>query len=121
MPVAQQFRLGGRESFFGLHEDDRFGRQLLLVNLEYRYRLPFSIVFDSYLRGRFDVVTLSSFPEELKFATLRYGIGVELALATPIGPASIGTGESFYFGKNLPENPLQEGPFLFYLMIGYSL
>jgi len=121
MPTAQQFRLGGRESFFGLQEDDRMGRQLLLINIEYRYRLPFDIVFDSYARARFDVVTLSSFPEELKFSTLRYGAGLELALATPIGPANIGVGRSFYFGKDLPENPLQVGPIVFYLQIGYSL
>jgi NTE family protein len=121
MPVAQQFRLGGRETFFGLREDDRFGRQLLLVNIEYRYHFPLRLVFDTYLRGRFDAVTISSVPAELKFSTLRYGAGAELALSTPLGPANLGIGKSFYFGKDLPENPLQEGPFVIYFMIGYQL
>jgi NTE family protein len=121
MPFAQQFRVGGRESFFGLHEDDRYGRQLLLVNLEYRYLLPVRLVFDSYLQTHLDAVALSSVPEEIKFNTLRYGAGVELALETPIGPAIFGIGKGFYFSKDLPENPIQEGPTLFYFMIGYQL
>jgi hypothetical protein len=121
MPFAQQFRVGGRESFFGLHEDDRYGRQLLLVNLEYRYLLPVRLVFDSYLQTHLDALALSSVPEEIKFNTLRYGTGVELALETPIGPAIFGIGKGFYFSKDLPENPIQEGPTLFYFMIGYQL
>jgi NTE family protein len=121
MPFAQQFRVGGQESFFGLHEDDRYGRQLLLVNMEYRYMLPVRLVFDSYLQARLDAATLSSVPEEIKFNTLRYGAGVELALETPIGPAVFGIGKGFYFSKDLPENPIQEGPTLFYFTIGYQL
>ncbi len=121
MPLSQQFRLGGLDSFFGSREDDRRGRQLLLVNMEYRYLLPFRIIFESYLRARYDLGTISAVPEEIKFSTFRHAIGVELALETPVGPAVFGVGESFYFSKNLPQNPVQEGPFLFYFSIGYQL
>ena len=121
MPLSQQFRLGGHDSFFGLRDDDQRGRQLLLLNLEYRYLLPFRLIFESYCRARYDLGTISAVPEEIKFSTLRHGIGVELALATPVGPAMFGVGKSFYFGKDLPQNPLQEGPFLFYFSIGYQL
>ena len=121
MPFAQQFRLGGRESFFGVREDDRRGRELLLLNAEYRYFLPFRILFGSYLSVRYDLGTISAVPEELKFSTLRHGIGIELALDSPVGQAAFAVGKSFYFGKNLPANPVQQGPFLFYFMIGYQL
>jgi len=106
---------------FGTREDDRRGRQLFLLNFEYRYHLPIRILFDSYFRVRFDMGSISVIPEELKFATLRYGFGGELALDTPVGPATFGIGKGFYFGKDLPENPIQQGPFLFYFMAGYQL
>jgi NTE family protein len=121
MPAAQQFRLGGRESFFGLREDDRRGRQLLLFNVEYRYFLPFRVLFDAYLRVRYDLGTISAVPEEIKFSTLRHGLGAELALDTPLGQAAIGVGKSFYFSSTLPDGRIQYGPFVFTFMIGYQL
>jgi NTE family protein len=121
MPLSQQYRLGGMDSFFGLREDDQRGRQLLLVNLEFRYFLPVRFVFDTYFRVRYDLGTISAEPEQIKFSLLRHGIGAELAWRTPLGPARFGAGTSFYFSKDLPENPIQQGPLLFYFMIGYQL
>jgi NTE family protein len=121
MPLGEQFRLGGRESMYGTREADRRGRQVFLLNFEYRYHLPVRLLFDSYFCLRFDMGSISIIPEELKFETLRYGLGTELALDTPVGPAALAIGKSFYFGRNLPNNPIQQGPFLFYFMIGYQL
>jgi NTE family protein len=120
-PLAQQFRLGGRESLYGLREDDRRGRQLLLLNMEVRFLLPVRILFDTYIRARYDLGTSSAVPEEIKYSSFLHGVGLELALDTPIGPAVFGTGKCFYFSSSLPGNPIQQGPFLFYLMIGYQL
>jgi NTE family protein len=55
MPLAEQFRMGGRESFYGLREDDRRGRQLVLVNLEARYLLPVRWVFECNSRAQISV------------------------------------------------------------------
>jgi NTE family protein len=121
MPLGEQFRLGGRDMLFGTREDERRGRQLLLLNLEFRYRLPFRILFDSYLRFRYDLGTISKVPEEIKLNTLRHGIGLELAIDTPIGPAYASAGQAFFFNKNLPDSPLQRGPLLLYFQIGYEL
>ena len=121
MPLAQQFRMGGRESFFGLREDDRRGRQIVLVNAELRYFLPVRLLFDTYVRARYDLGTISAAPEEIKFSSLLHGVGLELAFTTPIGPAVIGAGKSFYFNVALPDTPVQQGPFLVYFMVGYQL
>ena len=121
MPLSQEFRLGGRSSFFGLREDDQRGRQLLLLNFELRYFLPIKLLFDTYLRARYDLGTISASPEEIKLNILRHGIGAEIAFRTPVGPAIFGAGKSFYFSKNLPANPIQQGPLLLYFMIGYEL
>lgn len=121
MPFGQQFRFGGRESFFGLREDDRRGRQLLLANIEYAYLLPRKLLFDTYLRVRYDLGFISAIPEEIKWKATRHGVGAELAFDTPFGPAMLGLGQSFQFGRELPDNPLQLGDLHFYFMIGYGL
>jgi NTE family protein len=121
MPLAQQFRLGGRDSFFGLREEDRRGRQLILMNIEVRYRLPVRLLFDTYLRARYDLGTISAVPEEIKFSSLLHGVGIELALKTPVGPAVFGVGKAFYFTADLPDQPVQQGPFMAYVMLGYQL
>ncbi len=121
LPLSQEFRLGGMDDFFGVREDDRRGRQLLLFNLEYRYFLPFKLLFDTYVRVRYDLGQISELPEEIKFTSFRHGIGAELALRTPIGPAVVGAGKSFYLGRDLPQNPIQQGPLVWYFMMGYQL
>jgi NTE family protein len=121
MPLSQQFRLGGLDNFFGVREDDRRGRQLILFNLEYRYFLPIRLLFDTYFSVRYDLGQISTLPEEIKFSALRHGIGAELAWRTPVGPAIIGAGKSFYLGKDLPQNPIQQGPLIWYFLIGYQL
>jgi NTE family protein len=120
MPFSQEFRLGGRDAFFGTREDDRRGRQLLLVNMEYRLHLPFRLLFDTYLGVRYDLGSIAAVPEEIKFSALRHGVGMQLSMDTPIGPAVFALGKSFFFSKDLPANPVQEGPFLFTFMIGYQ-
>jgi outer membrane protein assembly factor BamA len=120
LPLSQQFRFGGREMMFGTREDDQRGRQLILMNIEYRYALPVKILFDSYLRVRYDMGSISALPEEIKFSSLHHGVGMELALQTPVGPAAFGAGKSFYF-DNLSNGALQQGPLVWYFQIGYQL
>lgn len=121
LPLAEQFSLGGINSFFGLRENDTRGRQLFLINTEYRFWLPFKIVFESYVKLRYDLGMISSVPEEIQWSKLHHGIGAELALATPIGPASFGIGKSFFVRKDLRNEPLSVGPILLYFSIGYGM
>ena len=121
LPLTEQFTLGGRTSFYGLREDDSYGRQLMLMNMEYRYALPFKLIFDSYLKLRCDLGSISLQPQELKLASFRYAYGGELALDTPLGEASVGAGQSFYPRRDLPGNPIGFGPLLVYFSIGTSL
>ena len=121
MPFGEQFRLGGRESMLGTREDDRRGRQLLLLNFEYRWKTPVKILFDTYLRVRYDLGTISEIPEQIKLSAFRHGIGAEIALDTPVGPGIVGLGKSFFFLNASNDHPIQQGPVLFYFMIGYQL
>ncbi|MBZ0201034.1 MAG: BamA/TamA family outer membrane protein, partial [Ignavibacteriaceae bacterium] len=87
LPLSEQYSLGGQESFFGLHEDEYRGRQIFLVSLEYRYKLPVQIFFNTYILFRYDLGTIWNEQEQIRFKDLRHGVGGTLSFDTPIGPA----------------------------------
>ncbi len=121
LPLAEQFSLGGLNSFFGLQNDDSRGRQLFLGSFEYRITLPFRILFNTYLSARYDLGTISTLPEELKLNKFRHGIGLQLGLETPIGAAIFAAGKSFFFRSDVNDSPVSAGPLMFYFTIGPNL
>ena len=120
LPLSQNFSLGGQNSFFGLREFEYRGRQIFLASIEYRYLLPFSLFFDTYAKLRYDLGSIWSEKEQIRFKDLRHGIGASLALDTPIGPAEFSVGQSFYFKNTLSKNTIVTGTPYFYFSIGYN-
>ena len=84
LPISEEFSLGGQQNFFGFREDDSRGRQLLVASLEYQYKLPFSIFFDTYFKARYDIGAVWAKPEEMHFGDFKHGVGVTLGLDTPV-------------------------------------
>jgi NTE family protein len=121
LPLSEEYSLGGQNSFFGMHQDEYFGRQIFLTSLEYRYKLPFQIFFDTYFKLRYDLGSIWAVQNQIRFKDLRHGIGGTISFDTPIGPAEFSVGRSFQFIKNLPGNPVSWGDTLFYFSIGYYL
>ncbi len=119
LPLSQHYSLGGQYSFFGMREDEFRGRQLFLTSLEYRYKLPVNIFFDTYFVLRYDLGSIWNVQDAIRFKDLRHGIGTSISLDTPIGPADFAVGRSFLFKKNLPGNPISWGEVIFYFSIGY--
>lgn len=119
LPLSEQYALGGQELFFGMHENEFRGRQIFLTSLMYRYKLPFVIFFDTYLKIRYDLGRAWPEQDQIKFKDLRHGIGGSIAFDTPIGPAEFAVGRSFLLRKDIPENPVSWGDVLFYFSIGY--
>jgi len=121
LPLSEQFSLGGQNMFYGLREDEFRGRQIFNVSFEYRVLLPIKIFFDTYLKVRYDLGSAWAQREDIRFKDLRHGIGAELALDTPIGPAQFALGKSFLWRRNLPNNPISWGPTIVYFMIGFNI
>jgi NTE family protein len=119
LPFNEQYSLGGQNSFFGMRENELRGRQLFLASMEYRYKFPFDIFFNTYFKFRYDLGSVWAYQDEIRFKDLRHGIGTSLSFDTPIGPADFAVGKSFLFKKSLPGNPLSWGDLLFYFSIGY--
>jgi NTE family protein len=119
LPIAEQYSLGGQESFFGMHDFEYRGRQVFVASLLYRYKFPIKIFFDTYLKLRYDLGSAWAEQEQIRFKDLKHGIGAALSFDTPIGPAEFAVGRSFLFRKDLPENPISWGDVLLYFSIGY--
>lgn len=120
LPLSEQFSLGGFESFLGRREDDERGRQLFVVNMEYRFKLPFKILFETYFKARYDVGMISKEVREIALQNFQHGAGLELALDTPIGSASVAVGKSFVFIKSFPKTKVLFAPTLAYFSVGHK-
>lgn len=119
MPRPEHFGLGGMDSFFGMNEEEMRGRQLFKTSLEYRYKSPIRVFFDTYLSFRYDLGAVWSVPEEIKFSGLRHGAGFILSLDSPLGPLQLGTGRGFFFLKD--PNALMLGRTRVYFRVGIDL
>ena len=121
LPATEQFSLGGQQNFFGFREDNARGRQLLVASLEYQYKLPFSIFFETYFKARYDLGAMWAKTEEMHLQDFKHGIGVTLGLDTPIGPVDLSVGRSFYLRNDLLNHPVSFGSFVAYFSIGYPI
>ena len=121
LPLSEEFSLGGQQNFFGYREDDSRGRQLLVASLEYQYKLPISIFFDTYFKARYDLGAVWENTEEMHLANFKHGVGITLGLDTPIGPADFSLGRSFYLRTDLLHHPVSFGPFVAYFSIGFPI
>ncbi len=119
IPLSQQFSFGGQNFFFGLRENEFRGRQILLTSLEYRYKLPVQLFFDTYIKTRYDLGSIWEEREQIRFKDLRHGIGATISFNTPVGPADFSVGKSFYFINKLSDYAVAWGPTFFYFTIGY--
>lgn len=119
LPLSQQFSFGGQNNFFGYRENDFRGRQIFKASVEYRFDLPHQIFFDTYLKLRYDLGSVWTQPEQIRFKDLRHGIGTTVSFDTPIGPADFSLGKSFLFKNSLKNNSISWGETYFYFTIGY--
>jgi NTE family protein len=117
LPISEQFSLGGQQDFFGFREDNSRGRQLLAASLEYQYKLPFEIFFNTYFKARYDFGSIWTKTVEMRLKDFKHGVGVTIGLDTPIGPADFSLGRSFYF----VDRSVSFGPFAAYFSIGYPI
>jgi len=117
LPISEQFSLGGQQDFFGFREDNIRGRQLLAASLEYQYKLPFDLFFDTYFKARYDFGSIWAKTVEMRLKDFKHGLGVTIGLDTPVGPAEFSLGRSFYFLNS----SVIFGPFAAYFSIGYPI
>ncbi len=99
MPFSENFRFGGLHSFYGLHQNEYFGRQVFIASAEYRYRIPFhlssgNLLFKNfYLSFRYDFGGVWRNPN-LVFSSKDFfsGLGGYFGIETPLGPLFLAYG-----------------------------
>ncbi|HVN48412.1 MAG TPA: patatin-like phospholipase family protein, partial [Bacteroidota bacterium] len=121
LPLSEEFSLGGQNNFYGFRDDNARGRQLFLASLEYQYRLPWKLFFDTYIKARYDLGAVWEQPEEISLNAFTHGVGLAVGFDTPIGPAEFAVGEAFYLRTDLFNHPVSYGPFMAYFSIGFPI
>ncbi len=92
LPFVNWFRLGGLDSFYGYARDQIRGRQVLLISGEYRFRIPWRPIAPVHLGVRYDWGGGWEEADEVAFSDLISGIGLKIALDSPIGPLEVAYG-----------------------------
>jgi NTE family protein len=109
LPFSEYFRIGGMQSFMGLHDYEYVGRQTIFANLEYRYKLPFQIVADTFIGIRYDIGSIWETPNlVLEGEDFFQGAGMWVGVDTFLGPLILGYGDA----------SLRKG--ILYLSLGYN-
>lgn len=116
LPQAELFSLGGQDLFFGMREDQRRGRQIIVGNADLRAKLPFRIFYDTYISLRYDFGAVWEMPEYIRIDDLNHGAGITIGVDTPIGPVRVSSGRAFTFTSQ--PSRLLMGPTLVYFAVG---
>lgn len=120
LPQYQSFSLGGIQSFYGLNEYEKRGRQMVHASTTYQVRLPYIQLFPTFFSVRYDLGAAWLEPEQIKFSAFVHGIGAQFGFKTPIGLVRFGIGENFAFA-NSDTKPLLLNDPRFYFSIGGKL
>ncbi len=102
LPFSENFRIGGLHSFYGLLENELFGKQVVLFNFEYRYKLPFKKITDTYFSIRYDFGSIWQSPNLIVSSEDFFsGIGGYLGVDTFLGPLFVGWGKTSLGRQNI--------------------
>lgn len=91
LPSSEKFYLGGQHSFAGYRTDELAGDKAFVFNQELRFRLPYHF----YLTGRWDLGDVYTSADDIKPGKFKHGVGVALAVDTPIGPFEVSWGGGY--------------------------
>ena len=91
LPSSERFYVGGQHSFAGYRSDELAGDKAVVFNQELRVKLPYR----NYLIGRWDLGDVYASADDIKPGKLKHGLGIALAVDTPIGPFEIGYGGGY--------------------------
>lgn len=120
LPQFQSFSLGGINSFYGLNEYEKRGRQMVQGSMTYQVKIPYIQLFPTFFSVRYDLGATWLEPEQIKFSAFVHGIGAQVGFKTPIGLVRFGIGENFAFAND-DKKPLLLNKPRFYFSIGGKL
>lgn len=120
-PLSHQFSLGGVEQsysipFYGFETDELRGRQVVRFGVDFIFDSPFQFVFPTYFSLHYNMGNMWNELSSIKFEHLYHGLGLELSLKTPIGPARLVLSKPFIFD----DSDLLLGSSVFNFVLGYE-
>ncbi len=109
LPFSENFRMGGIDNFYGYWKNELYGKQMLLLSMEYRLKIPLGIFKETYLSMRYDLGGIWQEPTLLlTTADMEAAFGACIGFNTFLGPLK------FAFGRTLA------GKEIGYLSFGFN-
>ena len=95
LPFSETFKMGGLDNFYGYWENELFGKQMMLLSLAYRLKIPLGIFKETYLSMRYDLGGIWQEPTLLVAATdLEAAFGACIGFNTFLGPLKLAFGRT---------------------------
>jgi hypothetical protein len=82
-------------------------------------KLPLRLLLDSYFSVRYDVGGIWPSVDAIRLEDVHQGLGMQLSLDTPLGPARFAVGRSFFFLRH--PDTMVLGPYQVYFSIGMRI
>ena len=124
-PLSHQFSMGGVGQaysipFYGFQMDDFRGRQIINFGLDLNFDSPLQLVFPTSLSIHYNLGNMWNELSSVTLENMYHGLGIELSLKTPLGPARMVLSKAFIFEQDQEENILKFGPTVFNFVLGYE-
>jgi len=97
MPITEMFWLGGENNFWGLRQEQYFGRQIAKFFVTYRYRIPVKSLFDMYLFLHYNTGRVWLNTTQIKISSFLHGFGLSYSFNTPLGPLTFSIAKPLIF------------------------
>ncbi len=101
MPITEMFWLGGENNFWGLRQDQYFGRQIAKFFFTYRYRMPVKSFFDMYFSLHYNTGRVWLNTSQIKMSSFLHGFGLSYSISTPLGPLTLSIAKPMMFDQKL--------------------
>ncbi len=112
-PYCEWFRLGGDQSFLGLHEGEKAGRQMVSLEVELREDLISRFLAEAYFSVNANTGAIwEDLAADITARDFLLSLGANFALDTVLGPISITYGHLF-------PSPVSPDRDLFYFNVGH--
>ncbi|MFN3344079.1 MAG: patatin-like phospholipase family protein [Chloroherpetonaceae bacterium] len=125
-PFSEQFSLGGLGAsfsipFHGFRFDDFRGKQVIVAGYDIEFTLPFRLVVPTTASLHYNLGNIWTQSSRIALREFTHGVGTELILKTPLGPARLAIAKAFRLGLPTESSPIKFAPTVYYFVFGYEL
>ena len=109
VPFSEFFYFGGQQSFPGLYEHEKFGRQFLQAGLDFRYQIEWNLPIEAFFKAKYTVgAAWERADAQIDGSDFLHSVSITAAVNSLLGPIQATYGS------------IIDGRSIFYFSIGFD-